>query len=613
MVSKRSSGRFNTRYPISMAALIAAASLVSFSASAPALGAQSPSRTAPASAARQADSQRWADSVLATMSLRDRAAQMVWPNIYADYVPADAATWRKITSYVRDQKVGGILMSIGSPIEMAVKLNALQRLSPLPLLVGADLETGAGMRARGGYFVPNGIDLGGATVFPSEMAYGAANDTTLTYTEGRITALEGRALGIHIDFAPVMDVNNNPANPVINTRSYGENPHAVARLGAAFIKGLQDNGMIATAKHFPGHGDTETNSHLALPIVNVSRARLDTVELVPFRAAIKAGVGAVMTFHGSMPALDSSGVPGTLSSKVVTGLLRKELGFNGLVISDAMDMKGVTDKYGATESIKRAVAAGVDVLIQPLDVPAAIGAVVDGVTEGRYSETQVSESARRILAMKRRLNLDRDRYVDLDSLRTIVGDSAHVALAQAAADRSITVVRDSLHILPLKLAPGAKVLSITVARRADLGASSAFHATLAKSVSSLQQEFVMSGDPAVNYPRLESMADSADVTIVSSYVGQSWDVTSVDAPQAFADWIGRMVAKGRKVIVVAFGNPYLLSQIPTAPEYVVAWDGAPVSQQSAARVILGLTPALGHLPITIPPVAKRGDGLTVTR
>ena len=214
--------------------------------------------------------QVWADSVLATLSLRERAAQMVWPNLFGDYVSADSPQWQRLSSYVANDKVGGMLISIGSPIEMAVKLNALQRLSAVPLLVGADLETGAGMRARGGYFRPNSIDLGGATVVPAEMAYGAANDTSLTYTEGRITAIEGRALGIHIDFAPVMDVNNNPSNPVINTRSYGEDPREVARLGAAFIRGLQEHGMIATAKHFPGHGDTETNSHLALPIVNVS-------------------------------------------------------------------------------------------------------------------------------------------------------------------------------------------------------------------------------------------------------------------------------------------------------------------------------------------------------
>ncbi|HEY8309687.1 MAG TPA: glycoside hydrolase family 3 N-terminal domain-containing protein, partial [Gemmatimonadaceae bacterium] len=386
----------------------------------------------------------------------------------------------------------------------------------------------------------------------------------------------------------------------------------VGRLGASFIRGLQEHGMIATAKHFPGHGDTETNSHLALPVVNVSRARLDTVELVPFRAAIKAGVGAVMTFHGSMPALDSSGAPGTLSSNVVTGLLRNELGFKGLVISDAMDMKGVTDKYGATEAIKRAVAAGVDVLIQPADVPGAITAVVDGVTEGRYSQVRVSEAARRILAMKRQLNLDRDRFTNLDSLRAVVGDSANLALAQQAADRSITVVRDSLHILPLRLTAATKVLSITIARRTDLGASEAFNSAIAKTVPGIRPEFVVSDDPAVNYPRLASMSDSADVTIVSSYVGQAWNVTSVSAPRQFADWIDRISANGHKVIVVAFGNPYLLSQIPGAPDYVVAWDGANASQLSAARVITGITPASGHLPITIPPVAKRGDGLTVT-
>ncbi|MGI8548250.1 MAG: glycoside hydrolase family 3 protein [Gemmatimonadaceae bacterium] len=564
----------------------------------------------PVLTARQPASGTWADSVLATLSLRDRAAQMVWPNIYADYVPADAASWRRITSYVTQAKVGGILMSIGSPIEMAVKLNALQRMSTLPLLVGADLETGAGMRARGGYFVPNGVDLGGATLFPPNMAIGATGDTALAYTEGRVTALEGRALGIHIEFAPVLDVNNNPGNPVINTRSYGEDPHAVARLGSAFIRGVQENGMIATAKHFPGHGDTETNSHLALPVVNVSRARLDSVELVPFRAAIKSGVGGFMTFHGSMPVLDSSGAPGTLSAAVVSGLLRNQLGFDGVVISDAMDMRGVTDKYGADEAVKRAVAAGVDVLIQPIDAPTAINAVLAGVSEGRYTVARVSQSARRILAIKHQLGLDRDRVVSLDSLRAIVGDSAHVAAARATAERSITLVRDSLKLLPLAARPGTTVLSITIATRNDLAAGTAFNAELQRAIPGLRTEFVMSDDPAVNYPRLTSMADSADVTIVSSYVGQRWNVTSVSAPQAFADWMGQLSSRGRKVMVVAFGNPYLLQQIPGVPDYMVAWGGAPVSQEAAARALLGTIPITGHLPITIPPVARRGDGLT---
>lgn len=555
---------------------------------------------------------QWADSVLATMPLRDRAAQMVWPNLMGDYVPTDGFTWRRLRSAIVDDKVGGLLMSIGSPIEIAAKLNALQSMSALPLLVGADLETGAGMRARGGYFVPNGIDLGGATVFPPNMAFGAANDTALAYEAGRITAIEGRALGIHINFAPDLDVNNNPANPVINTRSYGEDPHAVARLGESYIKGLQDNGMIATGKHFPGHGDTGTNSHLALPVVTVSRARLDTVELVPFRGAVHAGVGAIMTFHGAMPALDSSGVPGTLSPKVNTDLLRTQLGFHGLIVSDAMDMRGVLDTYGTTQSVQRAVASGVDVLIQPVDAHQAIDAIVQGVTSHQYTETRVSEAARRILAVKHHLGLDRSRLVNLDTLRAIVGDSAHLAVARTVAERSITVVRDSLHALPLVASRTPNVLSITVAARADLGAGTAFNAELKKSLPNLQTAYIMSDDPGANYSRLDSLAAASDVVIVSSYVGQRWDVVSVSAPQVFAEWVTRTASTRGHVIVMAFGNPYLLQQIPTVPAYVVAWGSAPVSQQAAADVLLGSIPASGHLPISIPPLVSRGAGLTLT-
>lgn len=554
---------------------------------------------------------RWADSVLATLSARDRAAQMVWPSMYGDYVSADSPQWQHMTSYVAQQHVGGIIISIGSPMEIAVKLNALQRMSALPLLVGADLENGAGMRAHGGYFTPNGIDLGGATVFPPSMALGATNDTALAYEEGRVTALEGRAVGIHIDYAPVMDVNNNPANPVINTRSYGEDPHAVARLGSAFIRGLQEHGMVATAKHFPGHGDTETNSHLALPVVNVSRARLDSVELVPFRAAIKSGVGAIMTFHGAMPALDPTGVPTTLSAPVMTGLLRKQMGFKGLIISDAMDMHGVTDTYGLTEAVKRAVAAGVDVLIMPADLPNAIDAVVSGVAEGRYPQSRIDEAARRILAMKRQAGLDRARLVDLDSLRANVGTTQNAALAREVADRSITVVRDSLHLFPVTPAAGMRVLSISIGKRTDLGAGLAFNDVLRRAVPSLRTEFVMTDDPAVNYPRLAAMADSADLTIVSSYVGQSWDVSTVSAPRAFADWMAGLEQNGRKVVVMAFGNPYLLAQIPATSEYVVAWGGSPASQEAAARALLGMIPVSGHLPISIPPVVRRGVGIPV--
>src|SRR5688572_30906078 len=280
----------------------------------------------------------WADSVLAAMPIRDRVAQLVWPFVLGDYVPEGSAEWDRIRRLVTEQHVGGFIVSVGAPIDIAVKMNALQDLSALPLLISADLETGVGFRARGGYFLPNAIDLGGATSFPWQMALGAVRDTSLAYGMARVTAREARALGIHVAFGPVLDVNNNPANPVIGARSYSEDPALTGKLGAAFVRGLQDHGVLATGKHFPGHGDTETNSHLALATVNASRARLDSVELAPFRDAVRAGVGAIMTFHGFLPALDSSGVPATLSPLVMTELLRRDMGFDGLLFTDAMDM-----------------------------------------------------------------------------------------------------------------------------------------------------------------------------------------------------------------------------------------------------------------------------------
>ena len=549
----------------------------------------------------------WTDSVMRSMSLREKVAQLIWPSVFGDYVSGDSPQWRRLTQYVQQEKVGGFTISVGSPIEVAAKLNALQSMSKVPLLVGADLEAGAGFRARGGYFVPNAIDLGGALVFPPEMGLGATRDTTLAYEQGRLTAQEGRALGIHIAYAPVLDVNNNPANPVINTRSYSENPELAARMGVAFIHGLQDHGMIATGKHFPGHGDTGVNSHLALPVVTVSRSRLDTVELVPFRAAVNGGVGAIMSFHGSMPALDSSGVPGTLSPKVVTGLLRGEMGFQGIIISDAMDMRGVLDQFGADEAAKRAIAAGIDVLIQPLDVSKTIDAVIAGISEGRYTEARVDSSVRRILETKRKLGLAQSKLVDLSALRFAVGDSTDAQVARRAAEKSITLVRDSSRQVPV-VDSAKSVLSITIARRADLSAGSSFNAELRNRLPKLRTEFTSTEDATLNYPRLLAAADSADVVIVGSYVGQSWDAVSASAPEAFTSFIQTLVSRGRKPIVVAFGNPYLLQQLPWIGTYLVAWGGFPVSQVAAARALTGAAPITGRLPISIPPYVMFGAG-----
>ena len=548
----------------------------------------------------------WADSLLAAMPLRDRVAQLVWPFILGDYVPEGSAEWGRIKRLVTDDHVGGFIVSVGGPIDIAVKINALQQLSELPLLMSADEETGVGFRARGGHFLPNVIELGGATTFPWQMALGASRDTALAYQMARVTAVESRALGIHMSFGPVLDVNNNPANPVIGARSYAEDPALAARLGAAYVRGLQANGVVATGKHFPGHGDTETNSHLALAQVNASRARLDTVELVPFRAAVRAGVGAIMTFHGFLPALDSSGVPATLSPRVMTDLLRRDMKFDGLLVTDAMDMAGVIDRFGAVEAAKRAIAAGNDILLMPADVPGAISAVIAGISEGRYTESRVNESVRRVLLMKDELGLRRQRLTPIDRIRSVVGDSAHTALAQTIADRGIVLGRDQNTLVPF--AAGARVRSITYARRPDLAAGIAFHAELRRLGVSFTSTYVNADDSLPNLDAFLSSLESTDVVILGSYVNISSTSATAGAPPAFEAMIRGIRGRTSQLILVAFGSPYALLEAPDVPTYLVAWGGFAASQRAAARALTGEIGITATLPISIPPLLAFGAG-----
>jgi beta-N-acetylhexosaminidase len=463
------------------------------------------------------------------------------------------------------------------------------------------------------------------------MGLGATRDTALAYQQGRITAIEGRAIGVQIAFAPVLDVNNNPANPVIGVRSFGEDPHLVADMGQAVIHGLQENGMMATGKHFPGHGDTDENSHLTITTVHASRARIDTVELVPFRRAIASGVQGIMTFHGLVPALDTTPVPATLSPTIMTGLLRNELGFNGLIVTDAMDMNGVLSRVTATpqqaptsggsygtvsnsigiaEACKLAIAAGADILLMPSDVPAAIDAVVDGVREGRFTQARVDSSVRRVLEIKHRLGLNRQRLVDLDSVRSIVGSTAHLAAATQTAERSITLAKDSLALVPV-IGSGesaAHVLSITIATRTDLPAGQTFDALLRSALPSLRSELVNPENPSPDFARLLALADSSDLTIISSYLSTGTTVLNASAPQPIASFMNDVVARHPRTVLVAFGNPYLLQQVPAVSSYLVAWGGFPVSQSAAARALLGLAPITGRLPISIPPLLRFGAG-----
>jgi len=620
-------------WPGSRAATVALVALAAALGCTPAAGTPHP---APVLGPASTLSSAWIDSVVSAMSPRDKAAQLVWPQLFGDYAPTTSSGWIRIHQLITTEHVGGFIMSIGSPIETAVKINAMQRLSALPLVFGADYETGVAMRQRGGYFLPNNINLGSATMFPPQMGLGATRDTSLAYQQGRVTAIEGRALGVHIAFAPVLDVNNNPANPVIGVRSFGEDPHLVADMATALIHGLQEHGMIATGKHFPGHGDTDENSHLTVTTIHASKARIDTVELVPFRRAIAAGVQGIMTFHGLVPALDTASVPATLNPAIMTGLLRRDLGFKGLLVTDAMDMNGVlarvtvgqgqaarggqtvTGNYGTlnnsigiAEACKLAIAAGADILLMPSDVPAAIDAVVSGVREGRFTQARVDSSVRRTLEIKQRLGLERRRFVDLDTVQALVGDTMHLALAAATAQRSITLAKDSLSLVPLVRAGSAppRVLSVTIASRTDLPAGATFNAEVRRAVPALRTEAIVSDDPAPNFARILAIADSFDIAIVSSYLSTGTNIANPNAPEPIAQFMRDLAQRRPRTVLLAFGNPYLLQQVPSVSSYVVAWGGFPVSQTAAARALIGLAPINGRLPITIPPLLRFGTGL----
>lgn len=584
-----------------------------------------------------AEGRQWADSVLRTLSLRDKAAQMVWVWTLGDYTSEDNPTWVNIEKMIRDQKLGGAIISVGGPTDIAIKTNALQRVAKIPLLLGADLETGAAFRARGGWFLPNAIELGGATAFPYEMGLGATRDTVLAYEMGRVTAMEGRALGLHMAFAPVLDVNNNAKNPVISARSFSEDPKLVAQLGRAFIRGIQENGMLATGKHFPGHGDTEQNSHLELARVTASRARLDSVELYPFKEAIRAGVRGMMTFHGDLPALDTSKIAATLSPKVMIDLLRKEMGFQGILVTDALDMNGAIGNLSMQEVTIRAVVAGNDVLLMPTSVPGAIDAVVAGVSAGRFTEARVDSSVRRLLMAKHEFGLHRNRYVDIDGLRKSIAVDANMRPARLAAEKAITLIGDGQTLVPLNQRPAtSRVVSISVSSRNEVSAGVAFNAEVKSMFSglltlNLTPEVVFdatagaaagnaagyqaSPTPALLGGAVENalkIANGAEVAIVSSYIGASTNTATMDATIGLADLITGLQKNGTKVVLVSFANPYLAMSLPKTDAHLLAWSASPLSQRAAARALLGRAAITGKLPITIPGVAPFGAGLTIT-
>ncbi len=552
----------------------------------------------------------WVEETLASLTLREKVAQLVIEWMPGGYVAPSAPDFQPLEQWVVDDRIGGLSPSIGTPLAYVAKLDALQELAKIPLLVCADFENGGpGMRINGAYALPSMLPAGGGTQFPPTMAFGAIGDDRFAFEYGRITAEEARAVGVHVLFAPVLDVNSNPDNPVIATRSFGADPRLVARLGAAFIRGAHAGGALATAKHFPGHGDTDVDSHIGLPVVPGDRARLDSMELVPFERAIDEGVDAIMTAHVQVPGLLGEGSPpATLSPEIMTGLLRADLGFRGLLFTDALTMGAITEGYGIGEASVRALEAGADVLLSPKDVPAAIDAVVAAVESGRIGEARIDTSVRRILEIKARLGLNENRLTSLENVDQVVGTGPHLAFADTAATRSITLPRDVSHLVPMLAASAGRVLHVRYAPSTWLWAGRAFAAGLAQRVPSVESWGLDERSDSSVYAAVHEALGRADRVIFSAYVSPS----AGSGEDAVPEPLRRLVAdavEAKPTVLLSFGNPYLLNAFPTVGSYLIAWGDRDVSQNAGLKALFGEEAITGRLPIPLPPYRGIGDGL----
>ncbi len=567
----------------------------------------------------------WVQATIKKMSLEDKVGQLLVSSFQSNFISTDSDAFETLAKAVRDYHVGGFhvfgaselappvllnptygTVTLGQPLEAASILNRLQALSTVPLLNTADFEAGVGFRIMG------------ATSFPRAMAFGAARDEQLAFDAGRVTGEEARALGVHVNFAPVVDVNNNPRNPVINTRSFGEDPALVSRIASAYIRGLQSAGVMATLKHFPGHGDTDVDSHLGLPVIRHPRERLEKIELPPFKAGIAAGAEGVMTGHIEMPAFDPTpATPTTLSQPIVTGILRKELAFQGLIYTDSMGMQGVTNMYGPGEAAVRAILAGNDVVLHSPDDGAAFAGIRDAVTSGRIPQAQVDASVERIIRAKARAGLHTSKTVSLEALPYIVGTRANQAVADAVSQRSITLIKDARTQVPSTVSRDAQVLYLSVLDYPSgwriAAPSRTFIPELRKRWPNVTSIELSDRTTLAEIDLVRAMVPRFDAVIASVFVRAASSSGRLDLSpglQRLLQDVARQTdSSKRPFITTVFGNPYVATFMPDLPAVLLTYDFYDRAEASAVRAMAGEASIGGKLPIALPGMFEEGFGL----
>lgn len=543
------------------------------------------------------------------MTLRDEVAQLIFIAFHGESPNSRSREYRKFVRLIRETRVGGLILNNvangrtvqkAEPYAVAAFLNRMQRMAKVPLLVGGDFERGASMRVNG------------TTVFPHAMAFGAAGEPAFTRYEGSVTAREARALGVHWVYYPVADVNSNPDNPIINIRSFGENPEMVAANVKAFIEGAHSDRkdyVLTTAKHFPGHGDTAVDTHMNLATIGADRNHLDQVELVPFRAAIESGVDSIMTAHIAVPALGPADLPATLSPAILTGLLRRDLGFKGLVITDALEMAGIAKGFSSGEAAVRAIEAGADTLLMPADPDAALKAVCAAVDSGRLTRQRIRESVVKILSAKEKLGLERKRFVDLEAIGDIVDAPEANEKAQEIADRAVTLVRNNGNMIPLAAPDQTCWVLMSEGRFSVEG--QAFTQELRKRLSKPPLVTLDSNMPRELIDQALGKLGSCQNYAVAAFATVGANRGTVGLLGELPNALEAILAWKKPVALIALGNPYLLRSFPGVAAYLATFSNVPPSEVAAVKALFGEINIRGHLPVTIPGVARYGDGIQV--
>ncbi|NNG27862.1 MAG: serine hydrolase [Ignavibacteriaceae bacterium] len=531
----------------------------------------------------------WIETKLSEMTLYEKCAQMIMPAVYRNDLDPSSNGYKEISSLVREQKIGGLILYQGGIVEQAKFINDMQRISDIPLLIASDFERGLGQR------------IDNATEFPHAMALGSANNVSYAYEMGKAISIECRLLGVHWNFAPVADINNNPLNPIINIRAYSENKYEVAKFIEAFINGAKEERSLTTIKHFPGHGNTTIDSHRDLPQINGSKDFLLKNELYPFTKAIGSKVHSVMVGHLDVPSLEPvKGIPATLSKSIVDHLLKKELGFDGLIVTDAMIMEAITKYYSTEEAVVLAVKAGNDVILSPPDDETAITALSLAVYSGEISINRIDESVRKILAAKRWLRIEQNKFSDIDKIKQSVTIKGHKNLAKEIAENSITLLKNDDGLLPLNLNEHKNIYCVTLTDGIGTEKENYFQNIFEDRVGEINSVLLTKKSKRWEYNNLLKEIKDFDLIILSTFL----DVKTYQGPINLAaeqtDFITGVLRSGIPTVLISFKNPYLLYLFPESSTYLNSFSHSRVSQKAMLRAILGEIDVKGTLPITIP-------------